>query len=69
MMALVNRMRARARADYLTPDHPVVRCAMELHECYEKRFMTAPADCSSPAFVDAYIRAYAAWHVYSKEES
>ena len=68
VLALVRKMVTRASDDKLEPDHPVRVRSSELHRAYELRFLSRPPDMSNPGFIDAYIRAYAAWHAYSGED-
>jgi hypothetical protein len=68
VLRLVRRMLERARADCLLPDHPMKVRAKELHAAYVGRFLVQPPDCSIPAYIDAFIRAYAAWHAHTGED-
>lgn len=55
----------RAADDALPIDHPMRVCARELHSAYIRHFETRPPDLAKCQFVDYYIRAFAAWHVYT----
>lgn len=68
VLALVRKMVNRASDDKLEVDHPVRVRSIELHRAYEQRFLARPPGMSQPGFIDAYIRAYAAWHAYTGED-
>lgn len=68
VLTLVKRMRERVRSDHLPRSHPVRERAEVLHVCYCRRYLATTPECSIPAYVDAFIRAYAAWHTYTGED-
>lgn len=65
VMKLVRAMQKRASADGLGKEHPLCVRANELDDAYERRFLKSIPDCSSPYFVDCYVRAFAAWHAHT----
>lgn len=69
VLALVRRMQERALADNLSPDHQMRVRARELDDAARQRFDIRPPDISVPGFIDAFKRAYAAWHNYTGEET
>lgn len=68
VLALITKMFERARKDFLPPTHDMRVRARELQRAYEQRFHTVPPDICGEQFVDHYIRAYSAWHVYTGED-
>lgn len=68
VIALARKMFERARQDFLGPTHPMRVRARELETAYANRFLARPPEIAQCHFVDAYIRAYAAWHNYTGED-
>ncbi len=66
--ALARKMFERAQADFLPFEHPMRAKARELCECARRRFDCYPPEITAGAWVDAFIRAYAAWRVYTGED-
>lgn len=67
MPALAKRMLLRAHQDFLPPGHKLRVLAHALNQAGDARFESRPPDIAACQLVDAYIRAYAAWHVYTGE--
>jgi hypothetical protein len=68
MMALAVKMHARAIRDRLPEDHEMVTSANALNEAATKRFGGIYPELSACDFVDAWIRAYAAWRIHTGED-
>lgn len=65
MIRLARAMFARADHDALPRGHQLRAAATELQEATERHFDMRPPDLAKCQWVDAYIRAYAAWRVYT----